>query len=128
MGRFLRKLAPSSSKRMTRQLSFSHDRKLDSSQSSQGVLRRLISSCQLPSRSRRTKCMALKGHLPIRIVDACTSDRLLYFIKVAQLNDPLITQLLQQAAEEYGYSRPGIVEVSCHGETREKILRILNSS
>ncbi|KAH6555222.1 hypothetical protein KP509_1Z024100 [Ceratopteris richardii] len=109
MGRVLKKLqsrlAQPSSKRMTSQLrSLSDDRKLDSSH---GVLTRLISSCQPPSRS---------------------TTKFLYIMSVEQLNDPLIAQLLQQAAEEYGYSRPGILEVSCDGATLDKILRILKSS
>ncbi|KAH7301431.1 hypothetical protein KP509_23G026200 [Ceratopteris richardii] len=130
MGRFVRKLqtllALPSSKRVTRHLSFSRLPKLESSESSPGFLRRVSSSRQ-PSSSTRSKCTAPKGRLPIRIVNACTSDGLLYFIKAEQLNHPLIAELLHQAAEEYGYSRAGILELTCDGDTLEDILSILSS-
>ncbi|MCO5609433.1 hypothetical protein L7F22_063659 [Adiantum nelumboides] len=70
-----------------------------------------------------------KGHLPIRVVNpSCASEGLLYFIKAEHLNHPLILDLLQRAAEEYGYSRVGALQVTCDADVLEDILHTLNSS
>ncbi|KAH7425972.1 hypothetical protein KP509_11G080000 [Ceratopteris richardii] len=117
----LQTLLPLPSKQFTRHLSFSRLPKLQASKSSPGLRGRVGSS-------RRLSSAPPKGHLPIRVVNSCASDGLLYFVKTEHLNHPIIVDLLQRAAEEYGYSRAGVLEITCDTDMFEDILYILDSS
>ncbi|KAI5080243.1 hypothetical protein GOP47_0005722 [Adiantum capillus-veneris] len=130
MGRLTRKLQtllPLPPKPLTTHMSFSRLPKSDAQTKSSCLLKRL-GSAHIPQAAATTP--PPKGHLPIRVVNSsCISDDgLLYFIKAEHLNHPLILDLLQRAAEEYGYSRVGALQVNCDTEMFEDVLSMLDSS
>ncbi|MCO5575592.1 hypothetical protein L7F22_029394 [Adiantum nelumboides] len=137
MGRLKRKLQtllplPGNS-RLTTHISFSRLPKPDDHEVQQPkplcLLKRLGSAHTHQAAAGSPTTAPPKGHLPIRVVNpSCTSDGLLYFIKAEHLNHPLILDLLQRAAEEYGYSRVGALQVTCDADVLEDILHTLNSS
>lgn len=59
-----------------------------------------------------------RGYLPVYVGD----EGKRYLIKAKHLNNPVILELLERWADEYGYSQSGALRLQCDAEIFESII------
>ncbi|KAL5209700.1 hypothetical protein ABZP36_005323 [Zizania latifolia] len=84
------------------------------------VWRRKSSGAQSPSAGAASLCRddgenykALKGHVPMVVGCDGDGDGERVLVPVRLLGDPCIAELLDMAAQSYGYGQPGVLRVPC---------------
>ncbi|KAK8942500.1 hypothetical protein KSP39_PZI009140 [Platanthera zijinensis] len=54
-----------------------------------------------------------RGYVPVLVGDDDEEEVERFFVHVNLINEPYIIQLLEMAAEEFGYSQQGVLRIPC---------------
>ena len=68
--------------------------------------------------SRRHRCQAKKGYVPVCVGLGTDSSR--FMIKASFLNDASVLQYLEESAREYGFRNSGVLKIPCDAKRFEE--------
>jgi len=73
------------------------------------------SDVQYKTQSKYKNERAPKGYVPVLVGDEAEAEERV-LVRVSLLNDPRMSELLENAAQEFGYEQRGILRLPCGAE------------